>query len=111
MVDWLIILFSGTLIQRAVVISPGCNELANSTIVSPSLDVGSKEVVLSSCLNVTSELFGYSELLGVWKYRRLSDVRMDFGFSFDAAPTIDTVLHFEVSEMSEMNEDKIKMDR
>ena len=30
---------------------------------------------------------------------------MDFGFSFDAAPTIDTVLYFGVSELSEMNED------
>ena len=60
---------------------------------------------------MTSELFGYSELLGVWKYQRLSDVWMDFGFSFDAAPTIDTVLYFGVSEMSEMNKDKIEMDR
>ena len=107
----MIVLFSGALIQCAVVISPGCNELANSTIVSSSLDVGSKEVVLSSCLNVTLELFGYSESLGVQKYQRLSDVWMDFGFSFDAAPTIDTVLYFGVLEMSEMNEDKIKMKR
>ena len=60
---------------------------------------------------MTSELFGYSELSGLWKYRRLSDVRMDFGFSFDAVPTIDIVLYFGVSEMSEMNEDKIKIDR
>ena len=67
--------------------------------------------VLSSCLNVTLELFGYSELLGVRKYQRLLDVQTDFGFSFDAAPTIDTVLYFRVSEMSEMNEDKIKIDR
>ena len=36
---------------------------------------------------------------------------MDFGFSFNAAPTIDTVLYFGVSEMSEMNEDKIEIDR
>ena len=36
---------------------------------------------------------------------------MDFGFSFDAASTIDTVLYFGVSEMSEMNEDKIEIDR
>ena len=107
----MIVLFSGALIQRAVVISPGCNELANATIVSSSLDVGSKEVVLSSCLNVTSELFGYSELSGVRKYQRLLDVWMDFGFSFDAVPTIDTVLYFGVLEMSEMNKDKIKMDR
>ena len=49
-VDWLIILFSGGLIQHAVVISPGCNELANSTIVSPSLDVGSKEVGTNSAM-------------------------------------------------------------
>ena len=35
---------------------------------------------------------------------------MDFGFSFDAAPTIDTVLYFRVSEMLVMNKDKIKMD-
>ena len=68
-------------------------------------------VVLSSCLNVTSELFGYSELLGVQKYRRLSDVQMDFGFSFDAAPTIDMVLYFGVLKMLEMNEDKIEIDR
>ena len=67
--------------------------------------------LLSSCLNVTSELFGYSEMSDVQEYRRLSDVRMDFGFSFDAAPTIDTVLYFRVSEMSEMNEDKIEIDR
>ena len=67
--------------------------------------------MLSSCLNVTSELFGYSELSGVRKYWRLSDVRMDFGFSFDAVPTIDMVLYFGVLEMSEMNEDKIKIDR
>ena len=69
------------------------------------------KTVLSSCLNVTLELFGYSELSGVWKYRRLSDVQMDFGFSFDAAPTIDTVLYFGVSELSEMNEDEIEIDR
>ena len=60
---------------------------------------------------MTSELFRCLELLGVWKCRRLSDVRTDFGFSFDAALTIDTVLYFRVSEMSEMNEDKIKIDR
>ena len=60
---------------------------------------------------MTSELFGYSELLGVRKYWRLSDVRMDFNFSFDAVPTIDTVLYFGVSELSEMNEDKIEIDR
>ena len=41
----------------------------------------------------------------------MSDVRTDFGFSFDAAPTIDTVLYFRVSELSEMNEDKIEIDR
>ena len=67
--------------------------------------------MLSSCLNVTSELFGCSELSDVREYRRLSDVRMDFGFSFDAAPTIDTVLYFGVSELSEMNKDKIEIDR
>ena len=67
--------------------------------------------MLSSCLNVTSELFGYSELSGFRKYRRLSDVRMDFGFSFDTAPTIDMVLYFGVSELSEMNEDTIVIDR
>ena len=72
------------------------------------LNVG---LLLSSCLNVTLELFGYSEMLGVWKYWRLSDVRMDFGFSFDAAPTIDMVLYFGVSELSEMNKDKIEIDR
>ena len=60
---------------------------------------------------MTSELFRYSELSGVWKYQRLSDVQMDFGFSFEAARTIDTVLYFRVSEMSEMNKDKIEMDR
>ena len=38
-------------------------------------------------------------------------VRMDFGFSFDAAPTIDTVLYFGVSELSEVNKDKIEIDR
>ena len=68
-------------------------------------------VVLSSCLNVTSELFRCLELLDVREYRRLSDVRMDFGFSFDAAPTIDTVLYFGVSELSEMNKDKIEIDK
>ena len=68
-------------------------------------------IPLSSCLNVTSELFGYSELSDVREYRRLLDVRMDFGFSFDAAPTIDTVLYFGVSELSEMNEAKIEIDR
>ena len=62
-------------------------------------------------MNVTSELFGYSELSDVREYRRLSDVQMDFGFSFTAAPTIDTVLYFGVSELSEMNEDKIEIDR
>ena len=60
---------------------------------------------------MTSELFRCSELSDVWKYWRLSDVRMDFGFSFDAAPTIDMVLYFGVLEMSEMNKDKINMDR
>ena len=68
-------------------------------------------VVLSLCLNVTLELFGCLELSGVRKYQRLLDVWMDFGFSFDAAPSIDTVLYFGVLEMSEMNEDKIKIDR
>ena len=70
--------------------------------------------MLSLCLNVTSELFRCSELLdvlGVQKYWRLLDIWMDFGFSFDAAPTIDTVLYFGVSEMSEMNKDKIEIDR
>ena len=57
---------------------------------------------------MTLELFGYLELSGVWKYQRLSDVHMDFGFSFDATPTIDTVLYLGVSEM---NEDKIEIDR
>ena len=60
---------------------------------------------------MTSELFGCSELSGVQKYQRLSDVRMDFGFSFDVAPTIDMVLYFGVSEMSEMKENKIEIDR
>ena len=60
---------------------------------------------------MTSELFGYSELSGFRKYRRLSDVRTDFGFSFDTAPTIDTALYFGVLELSEMNEDKIEIDR
>ena len=41
---------------------------------------------------MTSELFGCLELLGVWKYRRVSDVQKDFGFSFNAAPTIDIVI-------------------
>ena len=67
--------------------------------------------LLSSCLNVTSELFRYSELSGLRRYRSLSDVRTDFGFSFDAAPTIDTVLYFGVLELSEMNEDKIEIGR
>ena len=62
-------------------------------------------------MNVTSELFGYSELSDIRKYRRLSDVQMDFGFSFDAVPTIDMVLYFRVSELLEMNEDKIEIDR
>ena len=56
-------------------------------------------------------IFGYSEMSNVWGYQRLSDVWMDFGFSFDAAPTIDMVLYFGVSELSEMNEDKIEIDR
>ena len=60
---------------------------------------GNSNILLSSCLNVTSELFGCSELSGVRKYRGLSDVWMDFGFSFDAVPTIDTVLYFRVLEM------------
>ena len=60
---------------------------------------------------MTSELFRCSELLGVRKYQRLLDIQMDFGFSFDAVPTIDTVLYFTVSEMSKMNEDKIEIDR
>ena len=60
---------------------------------------------------MTSELFGYLGLSDVREYQRLSDVRMDFGFSFDAAPTIDTVLYFGVSELSEMNEDKIEIDK
>ena len=60
---------------------------------------------------MTLELFGGSELLNVWKCRRLLDVRTDFGFSFDAAPTIDMVLYFGVSKMLEMDKDKIKIDR
>ena len=75
------------------------------------LSSGNSNILLSSCLNVMSELFGCSKLSDVREYRRLSDVWMDFGFSFDAAPTIDTVLYFGVSEMSEMNKDKIKIDR
>ena len=75
------------------------------------LSSGNSNILLSSCLNVTSELFRYSELSDIRKYRRLSDVRMDFGFSFDAAPTIDTVLYFRVSKLSEMNEDEIEIDR
>ena len=35
----------------------------------------------------------------------------DFGFSFDAVPTTDVVLYFGVLEMSEMDEDKIEIDR
>ena len=31
--------------------------------------------------------------------------------AFDAAPTIDTVLYFRVLELSEVNEDKIEIDR
>ena len=53
--------------------------------------------MLSLCLNVTSELFGdleISEYWKYWKYRRWSGVQTDFGFSFDAVPTIDTVLDF-----------------
>ena len=61
--------------------------------------------LIISCLNVTSELSG------VRKCRRLLGVQMDFDFSFDAAPTIDTVLYVGVSEMSEMKEDKIEIDR
>ena len=60
---------------------------------------------------MTSELFGCLELSDVQKYRRLSDVQTDFGFSFDAAPTIDTVLYFGVSELSEVNKDEIEIDR
>ena len=75
------------------------------------LSSGNSNILLSSCLNVTSELFGYSEMSDVQEYRRLSDVQMDFGFSFDAAPTINMVLYFGVSELSEMNEDKIEIDR
>ena len=62
-------------------------------------------------MNMTSELFRYSELSDVREYRRLSDVWMDFGFSFDAVPTIDTVLYFGVLELSEMNKDNIEIDR
>ena len=36
---------------------------------------------------------------------------LDFGFSFDAAPTIDMVLYFGVSELLEVNKDKIEIDR
>ena len=60
---------------------------------------------------MTLELFGYLELSDIRKYWRLSDVRTDFGFSFDAAPSIDMVLYFGVSELSEMNKDKIEIDR
>ena len=67
--------------------------------------------MLSSCLNITSELFRGSELSDVRKYWRCSDVQTNFGFSFDAAPTIDMVLYFRVLEMSEMDEDKMKIDR
>ena len=45
---------------------------------------------------------GVSGSSGVW---------MDFGFSFDAVPTIDTVLYFGVSELSEVNKDEIEIDR
>ena len=68
-------------------------------------------ILLSSCLNVTLELLKFLELSDVQKYWTLSDVQTDFGFSFDAAPTIDMVLYFGVSERLEMNEDKIKIDR
>ena len=53
-------------------------------------------------------MFGVVGCLGV---SGSSGVRMDFGFSFDAAPTIDTVLYFGVSELSEVNEDEIDIDR
>ena len=58
--------------------------------------------------------FGVVQIFGVVRcsgVSGLSDVSMDFGFSFDAAPTIDTVLYFGVSELSEMNEGKIEIDR
>ena len=85
---------------------------SNSAFLAPKRPLGHTGdlgicacIVLSSCLNVTSELSGVQE------YQRLLDVRMDFGFSFDAVPTIDMVLYFGVSELSEMNEDKIEIDR
>ena len=53
-------------------------------------------------------MFGVVRCLGV---SGSSGVWMDFGFSFDAAPTIDMVLYFGVSELSEVIEDKIEIDR
>ena len=57
--------------------------------------------------------FGVVRIFGVVGSSEVSELvgYTDVGFSFDAAPTIDTVLYFGVSELSEMNEDKIKIDR
>ena len=70
--------------------------------ISMNLSTGSNSpsgLMLSPCLNTSSELFGGSEVSDVQKYWRLSDFQMDFGFSFDAAPTIEMDLYFRVLEM------------
>ena len=40
---------------------------------------------------------------------RVGGVQMDFGFSFDAAPTVDTVLYFRV-QMKEDRDGQRKME-
>ena len=43
--------------------------------------------------------FGIVRMFGAVRCSGLLDIQTDFGFSFDAAPTIDMVLYFRVSEM------------
>ena len=51
-VDCLFVLFSGSLIHLAVVISPGCNEFVDSTTASSYLYVGLKAVRTNSAIIV-----------------------------------------------------------
>ena len=49
-VDWLLAHFSGSFIHQAVIMSPGCRELATSTTTSSSLDDGLNNVGTNSAI-------------------------------------------------------------
>ena len=52
-------------------------------------------ILLRSCLNVGQSFVG--DIRDVRVSLEMDGIQMDFGFSFDAVPTIDTVLYFKGS--------------